>query len=86
MYLGRTDEAEEYFRKSLAVGGRHTGTLVNLAVLCERRGRNDEACGLYQKALDANPTNPEALSNYAHSLCKRGEYHKAEVSDVKRTP
>ena len=85
MRLGRVEEAEECFRKSLAVGGQHTATLVNFAVLCERCGKNDEACELYKKALDANPSNPSALSNYAHSLCRRGDYHKAEVGDATHT-
>ena len=80
MRLGRLDDAEEYYRKSLAISRDHLSTLVNYAVLLEDcRSESIEACDLYRRALDIDSSNPVALGNYAHILCKLGEYARAEV-------
>ena len=69
---GRVDEAEAHYRKSMALGP-HVGTLVNCAcLLLNQRGKTDDASELFKKALEADPTNPSALNNYAHILCKVG--------------
>ena len=80
MRLGRLDDAEEYYRKSLAISRDHLSTLVNYAVLLEDcRSKSIEACYLYRRALDIDSSHPVALGNYAHILCKLGEYARAEV-------
>jgi Flp pilus assembly protein TadD len=89
MQLGRLDEAEEHFRKSMSMDGSHIGTLVNYAILLDQRGKSDDACHLFKKALEINPTNPSALSSYAHILCKLGDYLRAEnllKNSIKRCP
>jgi len=63
--------------------------LVNYACFLDQRGRREEACALYQKALAVDPAHPAALSNYAHNLCKAGDYGRAEAllkRAVKRCP
>ena len=89
MQLGRLDEAEEHYRKSMSMDGSPIGTLVNYAILLDQRGKSDDACHLFKKALEIHPTNPSALSSYAHILCKLGDYLRAEEllnRAVKRCP
>jgi len=59
----RTDEAEEAYRKAIALDPGLAHALTNLGNLRYRNGANDEARGLYERALAIDPVQPEAHYN-----------------------
>jgi protein O-mannosyl-transferase len=67
----RPAQAEEAFRKSLAVRDRPL-TRSNLGASLELQGRLDEAEAEYRRALDGNRDLPEALANLGALQARRG--------------
>ncbi|CAG9466479.1 unnamed protein product [Pedinophyceae sp. YPF-701] len=67
--VGALDEAEESYRRAIALNPNHVDSLNNLATLLqEARGRPQEAVELYERAVAAAPEDVDVLFQYA--LCK----------------
>ena len=71
-YAGQFDKAEQAFR---ATEARLPLTEVynNLGVICSRRGKRTRAVEYFQKAVQADPTDPDYRFNLAVALYRNGE-------------
>lgn len=74
---GRLEEAEEYFRKALNVRPRSWDAHVNLGVILERRGKQDEARRCYESAA-YQADHPVALFNLGRMAEREGAWADAE--------
>lgn len=68
MAMGRKDEAEKYYRKSLKLEPAFPFANCNLACLLSERGRHLEAEIYFLRALESKPDFVDAMNNYAVSL------------------
>lgn len=69
--------AEKSFGQLLEHYPRLAGAYVNLALIAEARKLTDEAMGLYNKALEINPNNVDALIQRAHFNQENGRFVEA---------
>jgi tetratricopeptide (TPR) repeat protein len=65
-YLRDHASAERELRLALLRNAKYVPALLNLANLCEDLGRRDEARALYERILERNGTQFEALARYAN--------------------
>lgn len=72
------DQAERIYRAVLASFPDHAGTLHNLGLVLARRGRDDEASELLERAVRVAPEMAMFRSNLANVLVKRGRRDEAE--------
>jgi tetratricopeptide (TPR) repeat protein len=80
--LGRYDEAERYFRRSLA-GLDDATTHYNLGLLMATGGRLDEAEREYRRALAIDPAHRDARGNLAPLLVRMGRVNQA-IGELRR--
>ena len=60
-------------RHTLAVIGKHSGTLNNLGNALARRGQLEDAILQYREALELTPDYPDARNNLGNALVKQGK-------------
>ncbi len=78
------DQAEEMFRKVLAVNPQNTMTLNYLGYMLADRGMKlEEALGYIKKALELDPANGAYLDSLGWAYFKLGKYDLAEENLVK---
>ena len=81
--LNQLDQAENYFRKLIAVDPKHAGGAANLAALQARyneihTGRNEKTPGItLREVVQANPDSVEAHVNLGAQLITEGVYPEA---------
>lgn len=76
---GRYAEAEELYRKVLAIRSGVAGDYSNLGGTLAGQGKLDEAIGYYRKALDLDDDDPYALNNLAMAVAQKGDAESAIV-------
>ena len=69
---GKTDLAEREYRRALKRDSRLVRARVNLGNLEAGAGRWKQAEGQYRRALEVEPSDPDALNNLAHVLLASG--------------
>ena len=72
------DRAEDYLCKALEAGGDSARASVELATICERLHRLDEACAHIECALAAEPDHPKARLVQAKLARRSGDSTRAE--------
>jgi Tfp pilus assembly protein PilF len=75
--LGRTDRAEEYFRKAIEIDDLFYLAKSNLARLLNSQGRNDEAERLLREVLEAYPELYDVAYSLGLLLAELGKYTEA---------
>jgi tetratricopeptide (TPR) repeat protein len=75
--LGNPESAEAYYRSALAVDDLFFPVKMNLAVLLNGQGRNDEAATLLGEVLEHDPDNAEAAYSLALLLVETGQADEA---------
>ena len=70
---GRYEEAYEHYQKMLREFPRDGDALVNYGLLAARLGHPDEALGSWQKAAEANPSQPNAHLYLAEALDQKND-------------
>ena len=73
MALGRSDEAAQFYRRSLVLEPNHPKALNNLGNVLVAKGRFMEAVGYFEGAIAADPTYLQARYNLANTWQQRGE-------------
>jgi eukaryotic-like serine/threonine-protein kinase len=76
-------EAQKYCKQALQLDNRVPLTYVTLARIHELTGNHDLAVQEFQKVLDFDPRNAEALAGIAHSYQNAGRNSEAEAAYVK---
>ena len=71
-------EAEQEYRKALAVRPEDTGALLGVSLALLANGQNDEALKIAQAALAKNPADPELNAVMGEILCARDDFPGAE--------
>ena len=74
---GKSEEAIEHYRKSIAIQPTFVDAHYNLAVDLEKLGRTDEAIASYRKTLEYNPRHAFAHNNLGALLAGRGNFDAA---------
>lgn len=74
---GQTDLAAAAYSKVIAINGRHSRAIHNLAVIVLGLGHNDRALGLFKLATEINPQYAEAFSNWGIALKRMGQVDEA---------
>jgi len=74
---GKFDEAEQAFRKTLALAPLNDAAHDNLGYLLERQGKLEEAANEYKKAIDANPMSRQAHFKLARIFVNQQHYAEA---------
>ena len=80
MENGRDPEAATHLEASNRLKPDEVPTLLNLALIEERRGRYDDAATLLRTALRVDPTNAAALINLAKADARAGRMNEAIAS------
>lgn len=80
---GRLNEAISELSRAASLNPRLTQAHNLLAVAYDRKGLPDRAKDSYERALDADDDDPQALNNLGYSLYVRGHYRSA-VDKLKR--
>ncbi|MCB1043856.1 MAG: tetratricopeptide repeat protein [Acidobacteria bacterium] len=62
---GDIDTAEMFFNQAIALDDRLTQVVLNMGVMCNRRGDQQRAVQLYEQVLEEQPRNIPALTNLA---------------------
>ncbi|KAH9117364.1 hypothetical protein AeMF1_008857 [Aphanomyces euteiches] len=62
--MGQTDRAAQLYDEAVREYPNHGGLLANAGFFAEQRGNPLEAINLYQRALHADPTNPQIQANF----------------------
>ena len=76
--LGQMDEAEDAFRRALALDAGNSQSHYNLAALLNLRKRPDEAIESYRRAVELAPQFAEAHFNLGNMLRDAGRLAEAE--------
>ena len=71
-------DAEQEYRKALALRPGDAGALFGLSLALIADGRNDEALAVAQAALAKNPNDPEFNAVMGEILCAREDFPRAE--------
>jgi tetratricopeptide (TPR) repeat protein len=74
----RYPEAEEEYRKALALDPDNLEALTNLGTLVSDLGRSEESLALYDRALHVRPDDPAVLNNRGNALRSLGRVAEAE--------
>ena len=77
--LGDAAETEHFYKTAIAIDDLFYPAKVNLAVLLNAQGRNDEAEALLRSVVDGNPEQYEAAYSLGLLLAEMGRYREAEV-------
>jgi len=80
MEKGRDPEAAAHLEASYRLKPDEVPTLLNLALIDERRGRYDDAAALLRSALRVDPANAAALINLAKADARAGRVNEAIAS------
>jgi tetratricopeptide (TPR) repeat protein len=75
----RPSEAEQEYRKALALRPQDTGALFGLSLALLADSRRDEAFEVAQAAVKNNPEDPELNAVMGEILCERNEFSQAEI-------
>ena len=76
---GRSDLAEQEYRRALAQAPDHLDALTGLANLLTARGAHEEAAALLDKAEGLAPDSPDVLASRAQNLRHSGQPSGAEI-------
>lgn len=76
--LGRTVEAEQSFRRAIAMQADHPSACNNLGKICLAKESMSEAEHLFRTALRTRPEFPEAMNNLGRTLQTLGQLAEAE--------
>jgi tetratricopeptide (TPR) repeat protein len=71
-------DAEQEYRKALAIQPNDTGALFGLSLALLADGQKDEALTVAQDALGKNPDDPELNAVTGEILCARNDFSAAE--------
>src|SRR5919108_2001260 len=74
---GKFDEAEQAFRKTVALAPTNDAAHDNLGYLLERKGKLEEAANEYKKAIEANPMSRQAHFKLGRILVNQQHYAEA---------
>ena len=80
MENGRDPEAAAHLEASVRLKPDEVPTLLNLALIDERRGRYDDSAALLRSALRVDPVNTAALINLAKADARAGRVNEAIAS------
>jgi tetratricopeptide (TPR) repeat protein len=75
---GNFAEAEKQFRKALEMDDQFYMAAVNLSLMLNRQGRNEEAAALLEKSLLSNPHSASIAFNLGLLLAEMGKNKQAE--------
>jgi Flp pilus assembly protein TadD len=75
---GKTEQAEEHFRKALSMDSGYAPAYDGLGVLYEQTGRREEARAAFVAAIENNPARPEFLNNLGFLEMQAGRLSQAE--------
>jgi tetratricopeptide (TPR) repeat protein len=76
---GKVEEAESFYRQALAISPNHPRVGSHFAsFLADQKLKLDEALQLAQRAVAADPQNPEFVDTLGWVLAQRGELDEAE--------
>ncbi|MDB9699287.1 tetratricopeptide repeat protein, partial [Candidatus Pelagibacter sp.] len=78
--LGKLDEAEESYRKAIALKPDYAEVHYNLGITLKELGKIDEAEESYRKAITFKPDYAETHNNLGGTLKEQGRLNEAEVS------
>ncbi|MGB7971215.1 MAG: tetratricopeptide repeat protein, partial [Candidatus Deferrimicrobiaceae bacterium] len=78
--LGKYGEAEDAFRKALALDPEYPAALVNAGLLRMREGRIEEAAGMFERAVVIEPRWSAARVNLAIAQTRQGRDRDAETT------
>ena len=78
MLQGRYAEAEQHYRRALAIDDQFVAARSNLALLLSRLGRNSEAAVLLREVVAAQPGDAVAAFNLGLLLAQEGKTAEAE--------
>lgn len=76
---GELEAAAAIYKELIKAGTASAVVYLNLAAVCGMQGHGDGLVELLQRALELNPTQPEAHNNLGYALQERGE-HTAAIS------
>ncbi len=76
--LGDLETAEKYYRTAIAIDDLFYPAKINLAVILNAEGRNDEAAALLLSILDSDPGQYDAAYSLGLLLAEMGRYREAE--------
>ncbi|XP_070556882.1 protein O-mannosyl-transferase TMTC2-like [Ptychodera flava] len=75
--LGRYDDAEKWFKKSLAVKSDHVPAYLTYAHLLDLTGRSKEAEEMLDKAVEMEPENANVYQHYGQHFADSKQYQSA---------
>lgn len=70
---GRLPEAEEIYRRILALEPQHTAAMQNLSILCAQSGRKDESLDLSLRVAALKPDSADAQANLGNAYQAKGQ-------------
>lgn len=76
--LENFEQAEYHLKRALVEATNKAEILCNLGLCLQDFGKTNDAIISYKKALDIDPTNEDAYTNYASLLIENFEYRKAK--------
>lgn len=74
---GRFDTAENYFNQAMSLDPKLPQVVLNMGVMCSRRGDQDRAISYFQQVLDEQPRSVAALTNLASLYQRTGNSEQA---------
>ncbi len=75
---GDYDQAESYFSKAMELDSRLSQVVLNMGVMCNRRGDQGRAISLFEQVLEEQPRNIPALTNLASLYQTNGQRDLAQ--------
>jgi predicted Zn-dependent protease len=76
---GKLDEAEQLYRKYLAISPNNAHAWSNLGALLRARGLYEPSIAAHRKALQVDPGQQAARINLANALADHGCFEEAEI-------
>ncbi len=75
--LGQLAEAENDWRRCLAIDARHVVALTNLGTLCRLQKRHEAALTYLRKAIEIQPNDADSMASLASTLIELGSLTEA---------